>query len=440
MSTKIIERKRIAIIGGGGAGLVAAWALHKVHDVCLFEAANHLGGHAYSHSLKLDDGEASIDMGVEYFNEKLSPNFCALLNLLELESFIAPLSFKAIFEGNDAYWSNISLGGNLRDQLHVEFERFHLDMANLAQTEDPHFRGISIGEYLNEKGYSYEFRYQALYPLMTIYLGCNAPAADYNLMYIVHSFNMNLLSLFSAGYWRKVKGGVYRYIKKIEKQLSGKIKLNCKIQQVKPTSQGAEITYNDGNVASFDQVIFATHADVTLKMLEEVSPLYKEFLGGFEYAPVSSYMHFDDQVLKDSDSGEYFQFSMPSGFDVESNNSQAGTLTRVYNNLFYYKHFKQPLLVTFDPQTSIDDNKIESERHWKLPKLRPVDFKQRQEIYHIQGKNNCWFCGTDTSLTGHEGAIVSALVIAEQLGVDYIFADNKAALNQYKIIKAFMGL
>ncbi len=28
---------RIAIIGGGGAGLLSAWLLHKTHEVVLFE-------------------------------------------------------------------------------------------------------------------------------------------------------------------------------------------------------------------------------------------------------------------------------------------------------------------------------------------------------------------------------------------------------------------
>ena len=434
-----MKRKKIAIIGGGGAGITAAWSLNKKYDVRLFESESNLGGHAYSHELNLPEGDAHIDMGVEYFNEKLSPNLCAFLELLGVDSFIAPLSFRAVFSGENNQWSNINFDGALREQLHEEFERFHSDMMNLANTQDEHYLNISIGEFLDEKGYSEAFRFQALYPLMTIYLGCNAPAKDYNLMYVVFSFNMNLLSLFSSGYWRKAKGGIYKYVQIIEKELEGKIELNSRVQEVQPTDEGVLVKYNDTKFELFDEVVFATHADVTLKILEEVSPMYRQVLGEFEYAPVSSYLHFDDQVLQSKTGQEYFEFSMPSLFDLATKRDQPGALTRIYNNLFYYKKFAAPLLVTFDPQTPIDQEKIKAERHWKLPKLRPVDFKRRQQIQQIQGLNNCWFCGTDTSLTGHEGAIVSALVIAEKLGVEYIFANDQVAVNQYNIIKDFMG-
>ena len=432
-------QEKIAIIGGGGAGVTAAWLLNQKYDICLFESADHLGGHAYSHELDLEEGTANIDMGVEYFNEKLSPNLCNLLEQLGIETFIAPLSFRAIFDGDKSSWSNMHYEGDLREQLHEEFERFHLDMAKLTNTQDEHYKNISIGQFLEEKGYSKAFGYQALYPMMTIYLGCNAPARDYNLMYVVYSFNMNLLSLFSTGYWRKAKGGIYRYIKHIERSLAGKIKLNCPVKSIQPNEQGVALTYGDGQQAQFDKVVFATHADITLKILRGVSPDFDKYLAGFEYADVSSFMHFDDDVLKARESKEYFEFAMPAEFDLEEKPQQQGTLTRVYNNLFDYKGFKDPLLVTFDPTMKIDPEKVKAQRHWKLPKLRPEDFQRRQQLRNIQGLENCWFCGTDTSLTGHEGAIVSALVVADKLGVPYQFGDDPAAQNQYNIIKNFMG-
>jgi hypothetical protein len=51
-----------------------------------------------------------------------------------------------------------------------------------------------------------------------------------------------------------------------------------------------------------------------------------------------------------------------------------------------------------------------------------------------------WFCGTDTSITGHEGAMVSAFILAEKLGVPYIFKDNKMAQQQFNVVKFVMGI
>lgn len=41
-------RKRIAVIGGGVAGMVTAWLLESAHDVVLFERNDRLGGHAHT--------------------------------------------------------------------------------------------------------------------------------------------------------------------------------------------------------------------------------------------------------------------------------------------------------------------------------------------------------------------------------------------------------
>ena len=46
-----MERRRIAVIGSGVAGLTAAYVLARRDDVTLFEADDRLGGHAHTHDL-----------------------------------------------------------------------------------------------------------------------------------------------------------------------------------------------------------------------------------------------------------------------------------------------------------------------------------------------------------------------------------------------------
>ncbi len=42
---------KIAIIGSGIAGNVAAYHLNKEHDITLFEQDSHIGGHTHTHSI-----------------------------------------------------------------------------------------------------------------------------------------------------------------------------------------------------------------------------------------------------------------------------------------------------------------------------------------------------------------------------------------------------
>lgn len=430
---------RIAVVGGGGSGAVAAWRLAREHDVTLFEAGGYLGGHAYSHAVETDQGTLHVDMGVEHFNEKLSPNLFRLLTDFGIGTYVAPSSVHVDFPGEGQSWNNLNLLGRLREELHEEFDRFHLEMNQLPASGDSAYRDMSIGEYLDKNGYSASFKYRAMNPILSIYSGCHAPSLDYNLMYVALSFSMNLLSFFSAGYWRKAQGGIHRYLARIESELGDRVRLNTPVEAVVPTDTGVTVLAG-GQEHDFDQVVLATHADVTLSLLRTPDPLFRELLGDFAYIPVESVLHHDESWLSPEGGAAYCQFRMPEGFELARADEQMGSLTRNCNVLRPYRNVSSPILITFDPQEEIDPARVVVRRAWKLPQLRPVDVRRKKRLREIQGRDNLWFCGMDTSVTGHEGAIVSGMVIADRLGAPYPFPDDAPAHGQFRGIKDFMGV
>jgi predicted NAD/FAD-binding protein len=179
---------------------------------------------------------------------------------------------------------------------------------------------------------------------------------------------------------------------------------------------------------------------VAIGLLHTPDERYSELLSDFAYVPVESVLHQDTRWISPDGGESYCQFRMPPGFALDEAENQAGSLTRNCNALYPYRDLKQPLLVTFDPQEPIDPDKVIARRAWKLPQLRPVDIRRKRRLKEIQGCNNIWFCGTDTSTTGHEGAIVSAMVIADKLGVPHPFPDDALASGQFGAIKEFMGV
>lgn len=73
---------KLAIIGGGIAGVATAWLLDGVYDVTLFEAEAQLGGNVTTLPFDVRGQQVLVDIGAQYFHPGLYPNYAKLLDLL----------------------------------------------------------------------------------------------------------------------------------------------------------------------------------------------------------------------------------------------------------------------------------------------------------------------------------------------------------------------
>ena len=64
--------RKVAVIGGGIAGIACSYALrtHRELDVHIFEAKDNLGGHADTNVFNGNDTSAGVDTGFIAFNEQ----------------------------------------------------------------------------------------------------------------------------------------------------------------------------------------------------------------------------------------------------------------------------------------------------------------------------------------------------------------------------------
>ncbi|MGY8789517.1 MAG: NAD(P)-binding protein, partial [Pseudomonadales bacterium] len=77
---------KIAIIGSGLSGMVAAHHLTAKHSITLFEAGKNLGGHTATIDVESKGKSYAIDTGFIVYNDWTYPEFIRLLNNLGVET------------------------------------------------------------------------------------------------------------------------------------------------------------------------------------------------------------------------------------------------------------------------------------------------------------------------------------------------------------------
>ncbi len=90
---------RIAIVGAGVSGLVAAHLLHREHEIVVYEAGSYAGGH--TNTIRVDTAHEThhVDTGFIVMNDRNYPNFTRLLARLGVAHQPTNMSFSVKSRG-----------------------------------------------------------------------------------------------------------------------------------------------------------------------------------------------------------------------------------------------------------------------------------------------------------------------------------------------------
>jgi len=402
---------KIAIIGSGIAGNVAAYHLYKDHDITLFEANNYVGGHTHTQKIEWKGSKYSIDTGFIVFNYRTYPNFTRLLNKLQVPVQPSNMSFSVKCEntgleynGNNfnslfAQRSNLlrpSFHRMLRDIL-----RFNRQAPQLLQACDD---SLSLGDYLQQQAYSREFIEHYIVPMGAAIWSTDSERMQafpaYNFVRFFH--NHGLLSVNDRPTWYVIKDGSNQYVNRLIQPFRDRIRLNSPIECIRRFPTHVEITPRNQTTENFDAVFIASHSDQALAMLNDATQLEREILGSIPYQENTAILHTDHTILPK-------RRLAWAAWNYHLLPQQSGRLALTYNmNILQGLNATDQFCVTLNNDSAIDESRIIKRMRYHHPVYTPAGMAAQQRQQELNGTNRTYFCGAYWRYGFHEDGVVSA--------------------------------
>lgn len=421
--------KRIAIIGTGIAGLGCAHFLHRRFDLTLYEKNDYPGGHTNTVTVAEADRPVPIDTGFMVFNEVTYPNLTRLFRDLGVATKPTNMSFSVQHLPSGLEFCGTSLNhifGQRKNlfrprfwKMVMQINRFNTEAVEALST--PHYQNHTLGEYVRARKYGDDFQNYYLVPMSSaVWSTPPERMLEFPAVTLLRFFhNHGFLGLHTQHPWFTVVNGAKSYVEKITAPFREKICLKRGATSVRRDSGAVKVTDVSGATETFDQVIFASHADETLKMLADADVQERELLGEFKYQPNSALLHTDASVMpKTKRCWSAWNYRID-----RSVNGKISPSTIYWMNRLQGVSDRQNYFVSINGENSVNPNLILKRIQYEHPLFSLGAMRAQRELPKLNERmSNIFFCGSYFRYGFHEDAFTSALELSRLLTGERLMA------------------
>ena len=411
--------KRIAVIGGGISGLGAAYELRHSHEVVLFEAEPRLGGHARS-VMAGKKGDMAVDTGFLVFNNQNYPHLVRLFEELDVPTIPSDMSFGASINGGWLEYGVLAPSAIFAQKLNLLRPKFYMMLRDILRF-NKRAKGtqisstITIGELIDNWRLGDWFRDYYLTPFTgAIWSTPIDKILDFPAQSMI-TFMKNHALLGASGQhkWRTVKGGSIEYVSRLKKELiraGVDVRLATPVTAVFRKPGQVEVISKGFGPEVFDEVIFATHSDISLSILSDATPIERAALEAVRYQPNEMVLHADTTIMPKR------KAAWASWVYTEDKDRKSDRIDLTYwVNRLQSLPQEDPCFVTLNTQRNIDEKLIYDRCTFQHPVFDASAMLAQNVIKEFNGSYGTWFCGAWMRNGFHEDGLATGIEAARQL-------------------------
>lgn len=415
--------QRIAVIGSGISGLVAAHGLRDLARVSLFEAGAYFGGHVNTVDLRLDGQRFGVDTGFLVFNERTYPGLIALFAELGVRTVSTDMSFSVRVPDRGLEWSGRNLASVFAQRRNLFRPSFHRMLAEvlrfnrlataMAVSDEAEASRQGIGEFLARHGFGDAFRDWYFLPMIGCIWSCPTeqmlrfPVAT--MLRFCH--NHGLLQVEDRPRWFTVAGGARQYVEKMIRHVPD-ARLRTPVRSVRRLVSGQVRVQTDATDELFDQVVMCCHSDQSLALLADATPRERELLGAIRYHRNRAVLHTDVSVLpKRRRAWAAWNYERAA----EASREQASVCLHYLINQLQPLPVASPVIVSLNPVSPLRAEHVHAGFDYAHPVFDQAAIDAQAGLPSLQGVGQVWFAGAWTRYGFHEDGLQSARGVLEAL-------------------------
>lgn len=411
---------RIAIVGAGVSGMVAAHLLYPRHEIVVFEAGEHAGGHANTIRVDTPEQTHSVDTGFMVFNDRNYPNFERLLRQLGVAWQRSDMSFGVSDGRGDFEYNSASPNGLFAKRAHLLtpwFYRMIADLVRFNRTARELLSGssgdISLGQWLSEQHFSEAFVQRLIVPQVSaVWSADPGQMRSFPARFLAEFFdNHGMLGLTGRPRWRTITGGSESYVRALIGPWRHRLRLGTPVQAIERRDDAVMVKPHGGEAERFDEVVIATHSDQALAMLADADLREHEILGAMPYQANEAVLHTDARLLprrrRAWASWNYHLLETPT---------ERATVTYHMNRLQSLKADRE-LCVTLNRTVAIDPQHVIRTIPYAHPVYTAGGVRAQTRRAEISGRHRTHYCGAYWGWGFHEDGVRSALDVGAHFGV-----------------------